>query len=276
MSPNRGLSGKEVSGIMQDHYQILRIGRTASPEEIEEAYQARLRELELSQSIEKVPREQLDEAARDVHEAYTVLSDPDKRLAYHTQSSQRSLRDTLENDSPDILRYIEDQSSIYNERAIDFFRQKRLAEAITEWRRAIEVTPDVAELHHNLGNAYARQGALREAIDSWEQALQISPDLAEACNNLGYAYYKLDNLPEARKQWEDALRINPNCSQAKRNLKLLERRMGITEATLRGGEEAMHQDAELLTPRISRQPQAAKQQSWWKSMLSKLDRRRKS
>ena len=72
-----------------------------------------------------------------------------------------------------------------NDRAIDCWEQNRFDEAIAQWEEAINSNPNVAEIHHNLGNAYAHHNHTEEAIESLKRALSIDPTLVEAYNKLG-------------------------------------------------------------------------------------------
>jgi protein O-GlcNAc transferase len=49
----------------------------------------------------------------------------------------------------------------------------------------LELKPDYAEAHNNLGNALNDQGKLDEAVACYRRALELKPDYAEAHNNLG-------------------------------------------------------------------------------------------
>ena len=51
----------------------------------------------------------------------------------------------------------------------------------------VELKPDFAEAHNNLGNALQEPGKLDEAIACYRRALELKPDYAEAHNNLGNA-----------------------------------------------------------------------------------------
>ena len=53
------------------------------------------------------------------------------------------------------------------------------------YRRALELKPDYAEAHTNLGAAFMDQGKLEEAVACCRRALELKPDLAAAHNNLG-------------------------------------------------------------------------------------------
>ena len=61
----------------------------------------------------------------------------------------------------------------------------------------LELKPDFAEAHNNLGNAFMDQGKLDEAIACYRRALELKPDFAEAHNNLGIALKDQGKLDEA-------------------------------------------------------------------------------
>src|SRR5687767_360254 len=71
---------------------------------------------------------------------------------------------------------------------------ERAAEA---YRRAIEIEPQFAEAHANLGAVLSRLGRYEEAVLSGERALAINPRLTGARLNLGLAHYRAGALPAA-------------------------------------------------------------------------------
>jgi protein O-mannosyl-transferase len=61
-----------------------------------------------------------------------------------------------------------------------------------------------------------------EAITCYRRTLQLNPSHVLAHNNLGLVYFHQGKAAEARKEYETALRLDPNCEPAKANLKLLD------------------------------------------------------
>ena len=57
----------------------------------------------------------------------------------------------------------------------------KLEEAVQAYKKAIDIKPDYAELHNNLGNAFRNQNKLDEAIESFSQ---ITADKSEICTFL--------------------------------------------------------------------------------------------
>jgi tetratricopeptide (TPR) repeat protein len=96
----------------------------------------------------------------------------------------------------------------------------RLPEAISQYEAALQINPDYANAHNNLGAALAKvPGQLSEAISHYETALRINPNYAIAHYNLGDALAKIPGqMPEAISHYETALRINPNLAEAHNGL----------------------------------------------------------
>ena len=61
----------------------------------------------------------------------------------------------------------------------------RTAEAIAEYKRAIQIAPDFPEAHNNLGNAWQIAGRLEESVRCYQRSLSLSPRYAEAHRNQG-------------------------------------------------------------------------------------------
>ena len=87
-------------------------------------------------------------------------------------------------------------------------------EAIAHYRKALEIKPDYAEAHNNLGNALAGRGQVDEAIAHYRKALEIKPDYAEAHYNLGNALAGRGQVDEAIAHYRKALEIKPDDAEA--------------------------------------------------------------
>jgi cytochrome c-type biogenesis protein CcmH/NrfG len=91
-------------------------------------------------------------------------------------------------------------------------------EAITQYQEALEIRPDFAEAHNNLGNALLQKGNVGEAITQYQNALQINPDYVDALNNLGSALRQKGRVDEAIRHYQEALKIKPDFAGAHYNL----------------------------------------------------------
>jgi len=91
-------------------------------------------------------------------------------------------------------------------------------DALHALQRAIELSPDDAEAHGNLGNALRAAGQLERAVESQRRALGIKPDYAEAHNDLGSAQQDLGRLDEALGSFRRAIAIRSDFALAHCNL----------------------------------------------------------
>jgi tetratricopeptide (TPR) repeat protein len=80
-------------------------------------------------------------------------------------------------------------------------------------RRAIEVRPDDAMLHCNLGNALQAGGRLDEAITCYQRALGLQPGMYQAHHNLGQAYQSQYELDQAMACYRRALELKPDLAE---------------------------------------------------------------
>ncbi|HID11733.1 MAG TPA: tetratricopeptide repeat protein [Candidatus Latescibacteria bacterium] len=111
-----------------------------------------------------------------------------------------------------------DHAATHNDLGNVLRRMGRLKEAVACYRRALRIRPDFAQAHNNLGIALAQQGDIDEAIEHYRRALDIDPDFAEAHNNLGATLGQLGKFDEAIVHFRRALDIDPDFAEALRNL----------------------------------------------------------
>src|SRR5262249_46591110 len=77
------------------------------------------------------------------------------------------------------------------------FHQKKLAEAVACYRKAIELQPTFAEAYSNLGTALVAEKRLSVAVVAYRKAVELSPNDPVCHNNLRVAQSMLE--------WEEKL-----------------------------------------------------------------------
>ncbi len=119
----------------------------------------------------------------------------------------------------------------------------RFAEAEAAYRKILEIKPDFAEAHNNLGNALSDQGKLALAEACYERAMDLKPDYAEAHNNLGNALKDQGKLERAVACYEQALAFRADYAEVHNNLGNALRQLGKLELAA-----ARYQQAIALKP----------------------------
>jgi tetratricopeptide (TPR) repeat protein len=105
------------------------------------------------------------------------------------------------------------------------------AEAIEEFRKAVEIDPAFVEAHTNLGNFLARRGSPEEAVSHLRQALAIDPTFASAQNTLGNILADRGESDKAIEHFRKALQTNPKSALTYYNLgRILAERGDLEEA----------------------------------------------
>ena len=95
------------------------------------------------------------------------------------------------------------QTEAYNRFAIRAAQAQLWNEAIFRWKQVINVDPDDAKAHNNLGVAYEAVGNMDEAIAAYQRAAELEP---------GNKYYRL-NYRRCRIPLRRSGRDDENTSQ---------------------------------------------------------------
>ena len=96
----------------------------------------------------------------------------------------------------------------------------------TLWNQALANTSHNHIAQSNLGDVLLKKGHLDEAMSHFRKALEIDPDYPEANNNLGYALASKGNWADAITSYRVALRVRPNYPKAHNNLAISLAQMG--------------------------------------------------
>jgi len=93
-----------------------------------------------------------------------------------------------------------------------------LEEAITHFREALRLRPDISQVHNNLGTAFLELGRNDDAKAALDTALRYRPDDPEVHCNLSLVLQRLDRLDEAVAEARTALRLRPGYADAAASL----------------------------------------------------------
>jgi tetratricopeptide (TPR) repeat protein len=96
------------------------------------------------------------------------------------------------------------------DQAVELDRKGQYAEALVEWRKAVETDPEDDSAHNGLAVSLSRNGKCDEALANYRQALKLNPRFVDAYYNFGVLLAQMGNLTEAIMQWQKAVEITPN------------------------------------------------------------------
>jgi len=105
----------------------------------------------------------------------------------------------------------------YNNLGIAYERLGR-EDAQEQFERAVQLMPDFTHAHFNLARTLMRKGSDIEAIAELQKTIQIDPNHVGALNMLGMALGKRQKLAEAQAHLERAVRLDPDHAEAHNNL----------------------------------------------------------
>lgn len=77
------------------------------------------------------------------------------------------------------------------------YSEGRINAAIRDYRRALSLHPDFAEVHYALGRAYEKVIDYERAIGAYQRALELQPDMYLAANGLARLYLMHKDNPTA-------------------------------------------------------------------------------
>jgi len=115
---------------------------------------------------------------------------------------------------PPALELKPDFAEAHNNLGIAFQDQGKLDEAGVCYRRALELKPNNAEAYNNLGTVYKDQGEVGGSGRLLPTGMELKPDYAKAHNNFGNALKDLGKLEEAGACYRRALELKPDYAEA--------------------------------------------------------------
>ncbi|WP_428562061.1 MAG: tetratricopeptide repeat protein [Solidesulfovibrio sp. DCME] len=114
---------------------------------------------------------------------------------------------------------------LFNDRGILLRRQGLWAQAVDNYRKALEIAPDDPGILYNIGVAHAEGKQFDIALQHFERALAVEPNLARQAPSVAYniatAHHRCRNLDQARAFLGIALELDPGYEAARRMLDYL-------------------------------------------------------
>jgi tetratricopeptide (TPR) repeat protein len=125
------------------------------------------------------------------------------------------------------LELLPDSAEGHYNMGIAYERIARGAEAaVRQYEKAIEIDSAHVGAHSNLGRIFDERGLKDKAEREYRLAIKGGGNNPVPLYNLGAFYYEQGDYRSARKYWEKALEANPSFAPAKQGLNLLKQRSG--------------------------------------------------
>jgi tetratricopeptide (TPR) repeat protein len=156
---------------------------------------------------------------------------------------------SAEMDSPSEKR---DLALTHLQRGVEYATKGLLYDrAIEEFKKALELDPDIPEVYCSLGSAYLGKGKLEEASNSYKQVLSMNPSsnirgVANLC--LGIIYTERKKFAEAVKSFEEAVRLIPDKAEAHYRLADIYVQQGKFDLAIPEYKRAIELDPNLAKP----------------------------
>jgi len=109
--------------------------------------------------------------------------------------------------APEIADFIE--ASIYSDRGVAKWRMNQTKEAIEDFNKSIQISPENAAVYNNRGNALMDLGHPDEAVKDFDRAIALSPNYGAAYNNRGNARVALGQYGVAFQDFRKAVELMP-------------------------------------------------------------------
>lgn len=104
---------------------------------------------------------------------------------------------------------VRQQAQRANDKGLQFYREKRYAQAEAQFTEALKLRPDFALAANNLGFVFYRQGKYAEAARWFENAVRMDPSRSIAYLNLGDAHANSGDGGKAKAAYKTYLELTP-------------------------------------------------------------------
>lgn len=157
-------------------------------------------------------------AEADVAYTQLIASESDNWRLFFARGAARERLGRWPEAEADLRRALElspNQAEVLNYLGYTWIdRGENLEEGLAMIRRAVELRPTSGAIIDSLGWAYYRMGDYPQALLYLERAVELEPSQAVLHDHLGDVYWRLGRRVEARFAWQRALGLEPDNPEA--------------------------------------------------------------
>ena len=97
----------------------------------------------------------------------------------------------------------------YNLYALILFKLNDYEHAIENWKKSLEINPNIIESYNGIANSFLKLEKFEEAIKNFDQIIKIKPSIGEVYHGKAFALMNLYKFEEAINNFKLALKKNP-------------------------------------------------------------------
>jgi|GEM_PF-869385 len=120
------------------------------------------------------------------------------------------------------------------------------SEAVSDYNKAIQLSPDSAVAYNYRGMTYIELGNYKKAVEDFNTAIELKPNRIAGYINRGFAYTELEDFQKAKKDYDYAIYMEPRNEFAYLNRGRLYAKAGDSNEAIKDYDRVI-----LLNPRIS-------------------------
>ncbi|HYV92332.1 MAG TPA: tetratricopeptide repeat protein [Chitinophagales bacterium] len=102
----------------------------------------------------------------------------------------------------------------YISRGIAFYKEKKNDEALSDFNKAVELSPDFPDAFFNRGSLFANLKRNDEALNDFNRTIELKRDYAQAYNNRGIVYYTEMKYQEALSDFSRAIELEHDYAES--------------------------------------------------------------
>ena len=155
--------------------------------------------------------------------------------------------------SPKPIGNIDDFTDVdFNNRGSTYYKLKRYDDALSDFHRAIELNPNLADAYYNRGVTYRHLQRYNDALAEIHRAIELNPKDAEAYNIQGLIYHDLRQYDDALSDLHRAIELNPNLGDTYINRSITYRHLQRYNDALADVHRAIELDPNLADGYVNR------------------------
>ena len=158
----------------------------------------------VDQAVQVAPEDPFAFAVRALAYDWSASAETgEPREAYLSEAETSAVRALQLAGNDPVLRSL--AQAFYAEVLVD---QQRFVEAADLAAQAAATAPDSMDVHRVFGTVLEANGLYRQAIEEYQRATEITPNLTFLYSRIGANYRRLQDIPRALEAFDQAVRIN--------------------------------------------------------------------